>query len=77
MLISEKGGDNFYITDKLPSTLRLEDLSMELLNVIKKYYLNLSDDELKEIQEIVYLLSCAVMQQFYGSDWMGNFEEQD
>lgn len=36
------------------------------LDVMRKYYPNLSDDELKEIQEIVYLLACAVMQQFYG-----------
>ncbi|MBI2617004.1 hypothetical protein HYW55_02660 [Candidatus Gottesmanbacteria bacterium] len=47
------------------------------LEIIKKYYPNLSEEELKEIQEIAYLLACAVMQQFYGSDWMGNFEESD
>lgn len=58
------------------------------LDVIRKYYPDLSDDELKEIQEIVYLLSCAVMQHFYGppsgeprplggSKWMGSFEESD
>ena len=47
------------------------------LDVIRKYYPDLSDDELKEIQEIVYLLGCAVMQHFYGSEWMGDFEESD
>ncbi len=44
------------------------------LDVIRKYYPGLSDEELKEIQEIVYLLASAVMQQFYGTEWMGNFE---
>ena len=33
---------------------------------IRKFYPDASDDELKEIQEIVYLLACAVMQEFYG-----------
>ncbi|MBI4096748.1 MAG: hypothetical protein HY425_03460 [Candidatus Levybacteria bacterium] len=45
------------------------------LDVIRKYYPNASEDELKEIQEVVYLLSCAIMQEFYGSEWMGSFEE--
>lgn len=56
------------------------------LDVIRKYYPNLSEDELKEIQEVVYLLACAVMQHFYGpplgeplslsgSKWMSGFEE--
>ncbi len=39
------------------------------LEIIKKYYPNASEDELREIQEIVYLLSCAVMQHFYGEGW--------
>ena len=47
------------------------------LDVIRKYYPDLSEDELKEIQEIVYLLSCTVMQQFYRSKWMGGFEESE
>ena len=47
------------------------------LDVIKKYYPNASEDELKEIQEVVYLLSCAIMQESYGSKWMGDFEESD
>ena len=47
------------------------------LEIIKKYYPNASEEELKDIQEVVYLLACAVMQHFYGTKWMGNFEEQD
>jgi len=49
------------------------------LEIIKKYYPNASEEELKEIQEVVYLLACAVMQHVYGSKWMGDFEdiEQD
>ena len=45
------------------------------LDVIRKYYPDLSDDELKVIQEVVYLLACAVMQHVYGSKWMGDFGE--
>ena len=40
------------------------------LDIIRKYYPNTPKDELKEIQEVVYLLACAVMQQFYGHDWI-------
>lgn len=47
------------------------------LDVIRKYYPGLSEDQLKEIQEIVYLLACAVMQEFYGSEWMGSFEDSE
>lgn len=36
------------------------------LEIIKKHYPNASEDELKDIQEVVYLLACAVMQEFYG-----------
>lgn len=45
------------------------------LEIIKKYYPKASEEELREIQEVVYLLACAVMQEFYGSEWMGSFEE--
>lgn len=45
------------------------------LEIIKKYYPNASEDELKEIQEVVYLLACAAMQHSYWSEWMGSFEE--
>ena len=47
------------------------------LDVIKKYYPNTAENELKEIQEIVYLLACAVMQHVYGSEWMGDFRGSD
>lgn len=47
------------------------------LEVIGKYYPDLSNDELGEIQEIVYLLACAIMQQFYGPNWMGNLEDSE
>jgi hypothetical protein len=47
------------------------------LEIIKQYYPNASEEELKDIQEVVYLLSCAIMQEFYVSKWMGDFEEID
>lgn len=45
------------------------------LDVIKKYYPNASEEELKEIQEVVYLLGCAVMQYFYGDNWEGDIDD--
>ena len=39
------------------------------LDVIRKYYPNLSDEELKKIQEFVYQLCCGIMQHFYGENW--------
>lgn len=39
------------------------------LEVIRKYYPNASDEELKGIQEFVYLLCCGLMQYFYGPNW--------
>lgn len=39
------------------------------LNVIRKYYPDLSDEELKKIQVLVYELCCGLMQYFYGPDW--------
>lgn len=47
------------------------------LEIIKKYYPRASEEELKDIQEVVYLLACAVMQQFYGTEWMGDFEDSE
>ena len=47
------------------------------LDIIRKYYPDLSDEELKEIQEIVYLLGCAVMQHVYGSKLVGDVEESN
>lgn len=39
------------------------------LDVIKKYYPDLSDEDLNKIQIFVYQLCCGVMQHFYGQDW--------
>lgn len=47
------------------------------LDVIRKYYPNASEEELKEIQEVVYLLGCAVMQYFYGHDWEKDIDDPD
>ena len=41
------------------------------LKVIKKHYPQATEAELKEIQEIVFLLACAVMQHVYGDNWQG------
>lgn len=37
------------------------------LDVIRKYYPNSSDEELKKIQVFVYELCCGLMQYFYGN----------
>ena len=47
------------------------------LDVIRKYYPNLSDEELKGIQEFVYLLYCGIMQYFYGDNWEGDIGDPD
>ncbi|MCL5784763.1 MAG: hypothetical protein M1142_05450 [Patescibacteria group bacterium] len=47
------------------------------LDVIRKYYPNLSDDELKKIQVFVYHLCCGLMQYFYGDDWEGDIDDPD
>lgn len=47
------------------------------LDVIKKYYPNTSDEELKGIQTFVYELCCGMMQYFYGNDWEKDIEELD
>lgn len=41
------------------------------LEVIKKYYPNATEEELKGIQTFVYQLCCGVMQYFYGDNWEG------
>jgi len=41
------------------------------IETIKKFYPNSSEEELRDIQEVVYLLACAVMQHFYGDKWQG------
>lgn len=45
------------------------------VEIIKQYYPKASEDELKDIREVVYLLACAVMQHVYGSECMGSSEE--
>ena len=45
------------------------------LDTIRKYYPNLSDEELRQIQEFVYQLCCGLMQHFYGEDWDKDIEE--
>lgn len=39
------------------------------LEVIRKYYPDLSDEELRKIQTFIYELCCGLMQYFYGPDW--------
>lgn len=38
------------------------------LDVIRKYYSDLSDEDLKKIQVFIYELCCGLMQYFYGND---------
>jgi len=45
------------------------------LDVIRKYYPNLSDEQLKQIQTFIYQLCCGLMQYFYGRDWDKDIED--
>lgn len=45
------------------------------LEVIRKYYPNSSDEELKKIQVFGYRLCCGLMQYFYGPDWEEDSDE--
>ena len=47
------------------------------LDIIRKYYPNLSDEELKQVQEFIYQLCCGIMQHFYGEDWEEDISELD
>lgn len=47
------------------------------LDVIKKYYPNSSDEELKKIQVFVYELCCGLMQYYYGNDWEKDIIDSD
>ena len=47
------------------------------LDVIKKYYPDLSDEDLKKIQVFVYELCCGLMQYFYGDDWDKDSDDLD
>jgi len=39
------------------------------LDVIRKYYPDLPDEQLKQIQIFIYQLCCGLMQYFYGPNW--------
>lgn len=47
------------------------------LDVIRKYYPDLSDEELKKIQTFVYKLCCGLMQYFHGDNWEGDIDDPD
>lgn len=47
------------------------------LDIIRKYYPDLSDEELKKIQVFVYELCCGLMQYFYGNDWEKDIIDSD
>ena len=47
------------------------------LDVIRKYYPDLSDEELKKIQVFVYELCCGFMQHFYGDNWEKEIDNLD
>ena len=50
---------------------------MLTLDVIRKYYPDLSDEDLKKIQVFVYELCCGLMQYFYGGGWEKDSDEWD
>lgn len=50
---------------------------MLALNIIKKYYPDLPDEELKKIQVFVYQLCCGVIQYFYGDNWEKDIIDSD
>ena len=45
------------------------------LDVIRKYYPDLLDEDLKKIQVFVYQLCSGLMQYFYGEGWNENSED--
>lgn len=47
------------------------------LDVIKKYYPDLPDEDLKKIQMFVYQLCCGLMQYFYGPSWEEDMGDPD
>ncbi len=47
------------------------------LEIIKKYYPELSEEDLRKIQVFIYALCCGLMQHFYGKDWEKDIEELD
>ena len=61
--------------------LKLQNICLEVtiivlpLDVIRKYYPDLPDEDLKKIQVFVYELCCRLMQHFYGEDWAEDIED--
>ena len=47
------------------------------VEIIKEYYPNASEEELKKIQVFVYQLCCGLMQYFYGDNWGEDISNQD
>lgn len=47
------------------------------LDTIRKYYPDLSDEELKKIQVFVFQLCCGVIQYFYGPNWEEDMNDSD
>lgn len=47
------------------------------LDVIRKYYPDLSDEKLEQIQVFIYQLCCGLMQHFYGENWEGDIDGWD
>lgn len=47
------------------------------LEVIRKYCPNLSEEDLKKIQVLVYQLCCGLMQHFYGENWGEDTDDLD
>lgn len=47
------------------------------LDVVRKYYPDLSNEDLKKIQVFVYELCCGLMQYFYGDGWEKDIDESD
>lgn len=45
------------------------------LEIIRKYYPDLSDEDLMKIQEFIYQLCCGIMQHFHGEDWDEDIDE--
>jgi len=47
------------------------------VEIIKEYYPNALEEELKKIQVFVYELCCGIMQYFYGGNWEGDIDDPD
>ena len=47
------------------------------IEVIRKYYPDLSNEELRKMQTFIYELCCGLMQYFYGDKWEEDSDELD